>query len=205
MSEHRVTTLEQLEALYGDVNPNSLAKETDHLTSAYKAWVEQSPFFALASCGPGGLDCSPRGDAAGQLIRILDDRTLLIPDRRGNNRLDTLKNIVGDPHIALMFMIPGITETLRINGRGYITTDPKCLALFSVNGKLPVTAITVEIDAVYFQCARALVRAGLWQQETWAQDENVPTAGQMTKAASAEFDAIAYDAELRERQKMTLY
>ena len=124
-SSHSITTLQALESLYGATNENSLAKETAALTPAYRRWIEASRFFAISSAGAAGLDCSPRGDAKGQLIRVLDDKTLAIPDRRGNNRLDTLKNILMDPRVGLLFLIPGINETLRINGRATITADPE--------------------------------------------------------------------------------
>ena len=202
---HAVTSLEALEALYGAVNRNSLAKETTGLTPECRCWIESAPFFAIASAGPGGLDCSPRGDAQGQLFRILDDRTLAIPDRRGNNRLDTLRNILVDPRVALLFLIPGINETLRINGRASITTDPELVEGFAVDDKRPATVILVEIDAVYFQCARALKRARLWELEARIGPGDVPTAGRMTKGAEPEFGAEGYDAALQARQKATLY
>lgn len=202
---HAITSLEALEALYGKVNPNSLAKETSGLTPEYRRWIEAAPFFALASAGPGGLDCSPRGDAESELFRILDDRTLAFPDRRGNNRLDTLKNILADPRVALLFLIPGIDETLRINGRATITTDPELIEAFAVGGSRPATVIVVEIDAVYFQCARALARARLWDPEARIDRAAVPTAGQMTRGAAPEFDAEGYDTALPARQKVTLY
>lgn len=202
-----ITTAEQLSAIYGDANPNSLVKETDHLNEAYRAWIERSPFFALASIGgdTDGIDCSPRGDAVGQVFRILDDRTLLIPDRRGNNRIDTLLNIVRDPRVALLFLTPGINETLRINGRAYLNNDPAVCESFAVDGKLPRCVIRVEVDSVYFQCARALKRAGLWDPTTFAKKGDVPTAGQMSKSASPSFDGDAYDAELDQRQAETMY
>ena len=204
-SSHAVTSLEALEALYGTVNRNSLAKEAARLTPAYRRWIEVAPFFAIASGGPGGLDCSPRGDARGQLFRVLDDRTLAIPDRRGNNRLDTLKNILADPRVALLFLNPGINETLRINGRARITTDPELIEGFAVGDKRPATVVVVEIDAVYFQCARALARAKLWVPKARVRPGEVPTAGQMTKGAQPDFDAESYDAALPARQKATLY
>lgn len=200
-----VTTLEELAALYGAVNPNSLRKEVPRLTSAYRAWIERSPFVAIATSGPDGLDCSPRGDPAGQLIRVIDDRTIALPDRRGNNRLDTLKNIVADPHVALLFLLPGINETLRVNGRARLTTDPALRQSFAVDGKLPVTMIVVSIDAVYFQCARALMRSCLWDATKHVGRGCVPTAGEMSKSADSTFDAVTYDAELLPRQKASLY
>ena len=145
--QHSITTLEALEALYGEVNRNSLAKECAGLTPAYRRWLEASRFCALASAGPGGLDCSPRGDAQGQLFRILDERTLAIPDRRGNNRLDSLRNIIADPRVALLFLIPGVKETLLINGRASITTEPALLASFAKAGKPPGNSCWLFADS----------------------------------------------------------
>lgn len=200
-----VTTLDALAVLYGAVNPMSLSKEVSRLTPAYRRWIDRAPFLAIATSGPGGLDCSPRGDPAGQLFRVLDERTIAIPDRRGNNRLDTLKNIVADPRVALLFLLPGINETLRINGRARLTTDETLRASFAVDGKLPVTVIVVSIEAVYFQCARALLRSALWDASKQAQRGDVPTAGEMTKSGDQTFDAETYDAALLPRQKASLY
>jgi PPOX class probable FMN-dependent enzyme len=202
---HLISTRDELAAHYGAVNPNSLAKETPALTPQYRAWLEQSPFFAIASVGQGGLDCSPSGDAVGAFVEVLDKSTIAIPDRRGNNRIDTLKNIVEDPRVALLFLTPGINETLRINGRAQMSTDPKVLGRFAVQGKLPTTVILVKIEAVYFQCARALIRSRLWDGETQLVRGDVPTAGQMTKSALADFDAETYDEALLPRQKGSLY
>ena len=204
-TEYEINTLDELDRLYGDVNPNSLAKETASLTPEYRRWIEASPFFAVATSGPGGLDCSPRGDPVGQLFRVLSDREIVIPDRRGNNRRDTLKNIISDPHIALLFLMPGINETLRINGQASITTDPDLRESFAVKEKLPVTVIRVKIDSVYFQCARALIRSQLWNSEHHATRDTIPTTGQMTKSAISDFDADSYDAALLDRQKSSLY
>jgi len=204
---YAITDIAQLEAIYSPVKETSLAKEVNHLTPAYRAWIERSPFFALASIGGAGdgIDCSPRGDAVGQLFRIIDERTLLVPDRRGNNRIDTLRNIVRDPRVALLFLIPGINETLRINGRATLTTDPALLESFTVDGKLPQTVMRVDIESVYFQCARALKRSSLWDTTTQAKKGDVPMAGEMVQAAKADFDGAAYDDGLDERQSETLY
>lgn len=210
---YEITTLDDLLALYGATNPNSLAKEAPCLTAAYRAWLEQARFFTLATAGAntgsdtekGGLDCSPRGDAAGQAFRILDDKTLAIPDRRGNNRLDSLRNLIVDPRLALLFLIPGVKETLRINGRARITRDPALLESFQMAGTLPTTVILVTVESVYFQCARALTRAALWAPVGQAGQGEVPTAGQMTKSTSPDFDAEGYDSALAARQKATLY
>jgi uncharacterized protein len=202
---HKVATLEALEALYGPASPRSITKETTRLTPPYRRWLEQAPFFAIATSGPGGLDCSPRGDAVGGLVHVVDDQTILIPDRRGNNRLDTLRNIIADPRVGLLFLVPGINETLRINGRATLSTDPALIDRFSVEGAKPATVIVVAIDAVYFQCSRALLRSKLWHSDVQRSYETVPTPGQMLKAAAPEIDAPAYDADLSKRLPASLY
>ena len=200
-----LATLEELEALYDAPNAASTVKELDRLIPEYRAYIEASPFCALATCGPEGLDCSPRGDA-GQVVRLADDRTLLMPDRRGNNRVDSLRNIVRDPRVALMFMIPGSNTTLRVNGRARIRTDPDLLASFVMQGQPPRSVIEVAIDAVYFQCARALMRAEVWNPATFAAPETLPTAGQMLAAASAgEVGGADYDKAWPERAKASLW
>jgi uncharacterized protein len=199
-----ITTLADLEALYGATNPVSLAKETPRLTPAYRRWLAAAPFCSVATSGPGGLDCSPRGDPAG-FLRVIDDSTVAFADRRGNNRLDTLRNLVEDPRIALLFLTPGINETLRINGRAVISTDPDLLQSFVMDGKLPKTVIVVRITSVYFQCARALARSHLWDPARHVAKGAVPTAGEMTKGADPTFDGDAYDAALPARQAATLY
>jgi uncharacterized protein len=204
MSSTTITNIAQLEALYGEINPMSLRKEIPRLTLPYQRMIEAAPFCAVATTGPGGLDCSPRGDGPG-FVHVLDDTTVALPDRRGNNRLDTLRNIIADPKIALLFLIPGVNETLRINGRAVLSTSPDLIARFAVGDTMPKSVIVVTIDSVYFQCARALIRSKLWDPEARVGRSSVPTAGQMTKAADASFDADAYDAALYERQKATLY
>jgi len=202
---HAITTLPQLEALYGQVGEASIRKEVDHIHPAYRAWIEASPFAVLATSGPGGLDASPRGDPAG-LVVVQDSRTLLLPDRRGNNRIDSLRNILGDPRVALLFLVPGIGETLRVNGRAAIRTDPPLLERFAMGGKLPRSVLVVSVDAVYFQCARAIQRSQLWQPAPADIKSKVPTAGAMLAALTADaIDGAAYDKALPERQKSTLY
>ncbi len=202
---HKIATIEALEALYGPANPRSLTKETTYLTDAYRIWIERAPFFAIASIGAGGLDCSPRGDTLGEVFEVLDEKTLAFPDRRGNNRMDTLRNIVADPRIAMLFLVPGIDETLRINGRAEVTVDPALIERFDVKGKKPATVVRVSIDAVYFQCARALLRSDIWNPESFATRSDVPTAGAMIKSALPGEETDSYDGELRERQLATLY
>jgi uncharacterized protein len=186
------------------VNPASLRKETDHLTPEYRRMLDAAPFCAVATSGPGGLDCSPRGDPRG-FVRVLDTRTVAFADRRGNNRLDTLKNLVADPRIALLFLVPGANETLRINGRATLTRDPALVHSFIVEGKLPVCVVSIAIDTVYFQCARALIRSHLWDATRHVDRKSLPSAGEMARSGDASFDAETYDAALPGRQAATLY
>jgi len=197
----KISTLEELEALYDKPVEAALVKEADSLNAAYRRWIEQATFFVIATSGAGYLDVSPRGDKPGHLIKVLNDRQIVIPDRRGNNRIDTLRNIVADPQVGLLFMIPGIEEVLRVRGKAAISVDPDLLTGLSMDGKLPKTAILVDIEKVYFQCARAVKRARLWQPDTWRLRADAPTAGDMLMAASGDFDGASYDAALPERQK----
>src|SRR5256885_12087906 len=148
MSAHTITTVEQLEALYGRPSGAAVWKEIEHINAQYRAFIEAAPFFVLASVGPEGVDCSPRGDAPG-FVRVADERTLLIPDRRGNNRIDSLRNILADPRVALLFLIPGCGETIRITGRAAISIDPKLTQSFLVEGKAPRSVLVVSVDAVF--------------------------------------------------------
>ena len=178
-----VDNIAQLEALYGFPNEASTVKELDHLIPEYRAYIEASPFVALATAGPEGLDCSPRGDAKG-FVRIHDERTVMMPDRAGNNRADSLRNIVRDPRTALLFLVPGSGNCLRINGRAKVVIEPSLLASFAVEGRAPRSVIVLTVEAVYFQCARALVRSALWDPEFHVAPESLPTAGQMLAATS---------------------
>jgi len=204
---NRVSTIDQLEALYpgaAKVVPAAILKETPVINDAYRALIEATPFFTIASVGKEGLDCSPRGDGPGSL-RILDERTIAFPDRRGNNRLDTLRNIVEDPRVGLLAIIPGLNETLRINGRAYLTADPELLASFAVGEKVPASVVVIEIDTMYFQCARAVKRAKLWDAEAQLDRKTLPSAGQLVRSVIENFDANEYDSALQERQAKTLY
>ncbi|WP_269929589.1 pyridoxamine 5'-phosphate oxidase family protein [Aminobacter sp. HY435] len=200
-----IETVEQLEALYGLPGETSLVKELDHIIPEYAAFIEASPFVSLATSGPEGLDCSPRGDLAG-FVRIDDPRTLMMPDRRGNNRADSLKNIIRDPRVALLFLVPGSGTTLRVNGRAHITVDPELCASFSVEGKPARSVTVIEVDAVYFQCARAIIRSELWNPERHADPKSLPTPGQILAVTSrANIDGGAYDREWPERAKTSMW
>lgn len=174
----QITSIEALEALYGAPGEASLVKEVDYVTDEYKQLIEASPFCALATVGPEGLDCSPRGDQPG-FVRVADARTVMLPDRRGNNRVDSLRNIVRDPRVALMFLVPGSGNALRINGKAVLSIDPALLESFAVEGKPPRSVTVITVDAIYFQCARAILRAKLWSQEALVDVKSLPTAGDM--------------------------
>jgi PPOX class probable FMN-dependent enzyme len=200
-----ISSLAELEALYDQPSEASLLKEADRIIPEYRALIEAAPFAALATRGPEGLDCSPRGDAPG-FVRVEDEKTLLMPDRRGNNRIDSLRNIVRDPQVALLFLIPGIGETLRVNGRAVISVEPALLESFVVDGKAPKSVIAITVDAVFFQCARAILRSELWNPQKHVARSTLPSAGQILAAVTANrFDGEAYDKALPERQKTTLY
>ena len=201
----RITTIEQLEALYGAPSDRSLFKELDHISAHYRAFIEKAPFVVVGSCGPEGLDCSPRGDPPG-FVRVVDEKTVMLPDRRGNNRVDTLRNIVRDPRISLLFLIPGVGETLRINGRAEILVEPGLLDSFAMNGKPPRSVISVRADTVYYQCQKALARSKLWSPDAQVPRGDLPSAGEILKALSPDgFDGDAYDRDYGEYMKKTIY
>ncbi|MFZ3005656.1 MAG: pyridoxamine 5'-phosphate oxidase family protein [Phenylobacterium sp.] len=200
-----LTTIEDLEALYGLPGPSSTLKELDHLNAEYRAVIAASPFAAVATVGPEGLDCSPRGDA-GEVVRIKDAKTLLLPDRRGNNRADSLRNIVRDPRVALLFLIPGSGSTMRVNGRAELRTDIELLEAFRMEGQPPRCVIVISIETVFFQCARAVIRADLWNPAKHVDPARLPSAGQMLSAASSGAQGgDAYDAEWPARAAASMW
>jgi PPOX class probable FMN-dependent enzyme len=201
----KVTTLEQLDALYGAPVPAAVAKEIDYISDHYKAFIDKAPFAVLATVGPEGLDCTPRGDPPG-FVRVRDKKTVLIPDRRGNNRVDSLRNLVCDPRISLLFMIPGIGNTLRINGRAEIATDPELCASFAMQGKAPKCVLVVTAERVYFQCPKALVRSRLWSQDAQIARSELPSTGEILEALTNRgIDGAAYDAAYPKRLEETIY
>ena len=200
-----IRTVEQLEALYGYPGETSLVKELDHIIPGYAAFIEASPFAALATSGPEGLDCSPRGDLAG-FVRIDNSRRLLMPDRRGNNRADSLKNIIRDPRVALLFLVPGSGTTLRINGRAHISIDAALCTSFTVEGKPARSVIVIDVDAVYFQCARAIRRSDLWNPDRHVDPKVLPTPGKILEVTSQKsIDGEAYDREWPERARTSMW
>jgi hypothetical protein len=203
---HLITDEATLVALYGESSPAALTKEIDYLHPHYRAMIEASPFLAMATSGPGGLDVTPRGDPVGQFVTIENDRTLLIPDRRGNNRVDSLRNLLVDPRIALLFLIPGVGETLRVNGRAEISIDPALLARFPMQGKLPRSVIVVHVETVYFQCPKALVRSELWNPAKQIERKSLPSTGTILADISrGAAGGEKYDQEYPERLKATIY
>jgi uncharacterized protein len=203
--EHVISDVMQLDAIYGNPHERALWKEIDHLNDDYCAFVRASPFVILASVGSDGTDCSPKGDPAG-FVSILDRRTLVIPDRPGNNRIDNLRNIVADPRVSLLFLIPGVGDSLRVNGTAQVSVDPQLLASFEINGKLPRTLIVVTVQAAYFHCSKALVRSDLWNPAMHVRRDSLPSAGQMHRRLSGgTFDDATYDRELPARTLSGLY
>ncbi len=200
-----IATIEQLEAIYGQTNDASTVKVADRVTPSYRVMIEKSPFAALATAGPEGLDCSPRGDLAG-FVRIHDEKTLMMPDRRGNNRIDSLRNIVRDPRVALLFLIPGSGNTLRVNGRAHVSADADLLASFKMEGKAPRTVIVVTVDEIYFQCARAIVRSDLWNPDRRVDPKSLPTPGEiLAEMSSGRVGGEEYDRAWPERARQTMW
>jgi uncharacterized protein len=201
-----LSTLAELEQIY-HAKPTlaSTAKAAGRLTPAYRKLIEASPFLVLATAGPDGLDCSPRGDAYG-LVHIENDSTLIIPDRRGNNRIDSLRNIMADARVALLFLIPGSGTTIRINGTAAISADAKLLSLLAAEGKPPRCAIIVTIQEIYFQCARAIMRSDLWNPDKFVTANSLPTPGAILyDLTKGEIDSKKYDLEWPDRAKDSLW
>ncbi|WP_296041542.1 pyridoxamine 5'-phosphate oxidase family protein [uncultured Agrobacterium sp.] len=199
-----IRSVEELKAIYDGCSEASLIKVTSHLTPEYRQMIEAAPFLALATVGPEGMDCSPRGDKGG-VVRVQDDKTVLLPDWRGNNRVDSLMNIVRDPRVALMFLVPGSTTTMRINGSAVVSAEPALLESFTMDGKHPRTVTVITIKEVYFQCSRALIRSELWHPQNFIDPASLPTPGALLKAAKADFDQDSYDKEWPERAAKTMW
>jgi len=195
-----------LRRIYADgPGETSLAKVADHLHPLYRPYIEASPFVVLATLGEQGLDTSPRGDGPG-FVRIADDHTLLLPDRRGNQRIDSLRNITRDPRVALLFLIPGVGEALRVNGTARVSALPALCEQLAVDGKPPASVLVVQVSTVFFQCARAIKRSGLWDPAQHVQQGTLPSPGAILECLSREsVDGAAYDAALQARQAATLY
>ncbi|MCE3256066.1 MAG: pyridoxamine 5-phosphate oxidase-related, FMN-binding protein [Nitrobacter vulgaris] len=200
-----IETIEQLEAIYGQPGEAATIKVAQRITPSYRALIEHSPFAILATCGEEGLDCSPRGDLPG-FVRVHDDLTLIIPDRRGNNRIDSLRNLIRDPRAALLFLIPGSGTTLRVNGRALVSADPELLASFGVEGKTPRTVIVMSVEEIYFQCARAIIRSHLWDPGRHVDLKTLPTPGEiLAEMSKSRVGGEEYDKAWLERARQTMW
>jgi PPOX class probable FMN-dependent enzyme len=203
--QHLIRDEATLNALYGEISAGAIAKEIDYIHPHYRTMIEASPFLVLATSGPEGLDTSPRGDPAG-FVHVVGDKTLLIPDRRGNNRADSLRNIIRDSRVALLFLIPGVGETLRVNGTAVISTDPALIERFPFRGTLPRTVIVVTAERVYFQCPKALVRSELWNPAKLIDRRSLPSTGTiMADITSGRLGGPEYDRAYPERLRETIY
>jgi uncharacterized protein len=203
---YTITTTEELESLYLDAPYGpSLIKEVEYITPEYRKLIEAAPFVVLATSGPEGLDCSPRGDPPG-FVRVIDEHTLVIPDRRGNNRIDSLRNLVRDPRVALLFLIPGVGETMRVIGRARICTDPKLTESFAVDGKVPKCALVVTVEKAYFQCTKAIIRSKLWDPASKVDRKTLPTPGSIiAELTDGKMGGPEHDRLAPERIKETIY
>ncbi len=204
-SDHLVTSIEELEELYGEPYGPSLVKEIDHINAHYRAFIEAAPFCAVATSGPDGLDCTPRGDPPGFVV-VKDEKTLLIPDRPGNNRIDSMRNLIVDPRISLMFLIPGCGEAIRVNGRAVISVDPELCNASAINGKSPRSVLVVTVERAYFQCTKAIVRSKLWDPAARIDRKSLPSAGTILAGISkGAINSEAHDRGAPERVKATIY
>ena len=201
-ADHVIKDLAELEAIYGTPGKASLIKVASHLTPLYRKWIMASRLCIVSTIGPEGTDGSPRGDD-GPVVRDQDEKTLLLPDWRGNNRTDTLRNIVRDGRISLMFMVPGSNNVIRVNGMAVVSLDPDLLTQFSQKGRQPRGVVVITIAEVYSQCARALMRARTWSGEDESAD--LPTIGELLAEQEAAFDGAAYDAEWADRAAKTMW
>jgi PPOX class probable FMN-dependent enzyme len=204
--DYTIATIAELERLYADAPYGpAVFKETDRITAQYRKLIEAAPFCVVATSGTEGLDCSPRGDPPG-FVRVVDERTLVIPDRRGNNRIDSLRNLVRDPRISLLFLIPGIGETMRVNGSAKISIDPKLTESFAVNGKVPKCVLIVTVEKAYFQCTKAIIRSRLWEESSKVDRKSLPTPGSiLAEITDGKMGGPEHDRLAPARIKETIY
>ena len=203
--EHTIDDRSQLRRFYAEPFPAVKAKQIDHVDAGAAAVLARSPFAVLATTGRHGVDASPRGGPPG-FIRVIDERRLAIGDLSGNRRLDSFENVLDDPHIGLLCFVPGMSETLRVNGRASLTTDPEVLDRCTVDEVRPGVALGIDVDEVFLHCAKAFRRSGLWNPETWPEAEGRPTAGQIFKAhLNLDVDAELIDADLEQGYELTMW
>jgi uncharacterized protein len=202
---HRISSAAELEALYDAPGERAVLKQIDRLDEHCRRFIAASPLVLLATSGGAGADCSPRGDAPG-FVQVADERTLLLPDRRGNNRLDSLRNLVENPAVGLLFLVPRVNESLRVNGRGAISRDPALAERFAVGEKRPTTVLVVTVEAAFIQCSRALVRSDLWNPDRHLPRTSLPSLGEILAAhTGGRVEAAAYDREAPALVRATLY
>lgn len=203
-----IASVEELEGLYGLPFERARLKELDNINDHYRQFIETSPFLVLATRGAKGIDCSPRGDPAG-FVRVVDERTIQIPDRRGNRRLDSLRNIIANPLVGIIFLVPNVRETIRLSGQARIVVDKELNASFSINGKPSSSVLAVGVEKVYYQCQKALARSRLWEADSYTDRSELPTAGEMNQVFArmhgVEFDGEAYDRDYPDYMKETIY
>ncbi|MCP4768686.1 MAG: pyridoxamine 5'-phosphate oxidase family protein [Gammaproteobacteria bacterium] len=206
---HQIDSLEKLEQIYRNPVPErSLWKEIDHVNALYRQFIEASPFLILASSGKQGVDCSPRGDPPG-FVRVVSPQCIQIPDRKGNNRLDSMRNIVENPAVAVIFLVPGAGETLRLAGQAEILVDEALCQSFAINGRPASSVLSIKVDKVYYQCQKALMRSKLWDPSERVEPGQLPSAGQLARHFSAEhgieLDAEGYDADYAEHLQQRIF
>jgi PPOX class probable FMN-dependent enzyme len=203
-----IQSLEELESLYGAPVPGATWKEIDYINDHYRQFIERSPFLILATTGDKGIDCSPRGDPPG-FVKVVNDKCIQLPDRRGNNRLDSLRNIVANPNVGLIFLIPNVGETIRLSGKAKIIVDDELCESFSIQGKPASSVISIAVEKIYFQCQKALIRSKLWDPSTHIERTELPSTGAMVKEFASmnnsEFDGDSYDKNYPEHMKKTIY
>ncbi len=202
MPDHVIEDIAALETIYGPPGKAAIIKVADHLTPLYARWIMASRLCIVSTVGPDGTDGSPRGDD-GPVVQVLDKTTLLLPDWRGNNRMDTLRNIVADGRISLMFLVPGSNNVIRLNGHAVVSVDPALLARFDDKGRQPRSVAVIMIAEVYSQCARALMRAGTWSSGD--ESAGLPSIGALLAEQDAGFDGDAYDADWAARASATMW
>lgn len=205
---NQITSVAELEKVYGEPVDRALWKEIDHINDHYKSFIEASPFLILATHGENGVDCSPRGDPAG-FAKVNNPKNIMLPDRKGNNRLDSLRNILHNPKVGLIFLVPNAGETIRVSGFAEILVEPKLCKSFSMNGKPASSVLNITVEKAYFQCQKAIHRSKLWDSSSYIDRASLPSAGEMTQYFSDKkgiaFDGETYDKNYSEHIKKTIY
>ena len=205
MTDKTIDSLEELRDSFGFPTGRAAVKEMPSLDKHSRAFIALSPFLVIATAGESGADASPKGDPPG-FVKVLSDTEIFIPDRPGNSRIDTMRNLLENPHIGIVFLVPGMKETLRINGRGKVVTDAEILSTCSVNGKIPKCGICVQIDEVYMHCAKSMIRSKLWDPKKHIKRDSFPSLGKIfTDQQGGGLDAKEVDKDIEDKYKERLY